>query len=71
MATFTIFYSWQSDSPKETNKWLIDQALRAAGARLETERVADDLHVVIDEATRDVPGRGATGFASRSRASKS
>ena len=53
---FTVFYSWQSNSPADTNWRLIREGLREAASLLETENAGTALHVVIDEATRDVPG---------------
>jgi hypothetical protein len=53
---FVVFYSWQSDLPDETNRRLIREGLRTASSRLEEEYAADGIHVVVDEATRDVPG---------------
>jgi hypothetical protein len=53
---FTIFYSWQSDSPGDTNQHLIREGLRHAASRIEPEHAAHDLRVLLDEATRDVPG---------------
>jgi len=41
MTTFTIFFSWQSDSPVEANQRLIREALRAAATRLEVERESE------------------------------
>lgn len=53
MAT-TIFYSWQSDSPKKTNLNAIRSALKKACKRLEAAEPA--LKLVPDEATRDTSG---------------
>jgi hypothetical protein len=50
----TIFYSWQSDSPRETNQNAIRQSLRSASNSIEDEYT--DTRVEIDEATRDAPG---------------
>jgi hypothetical protein len=49
-----IFYSWESDSPKETNLNAIRHALRDASSQLESE--IDDTRIECDEATRDVSG---------------
>ena len=49
-----VFYSWQSDRPDTTNRALIRAGLREASSRLEAE--VKGLHVVIDEATRELPG---------------
>jgi hypothetical protein len=51
---FTVFYSWQSDLPDESNRVLIRQALRTASSSIEKSN--GDLIVEIDEATRDVSG---------------
>ena len=56
MMQFTVFYSWQSDLPLETNKRLIRGAIRIASNQLEDEFKGTDLHIIIDEATRDLPG---------------
>jgi hypothetical protein len=56
MMQFTVFYSWQSDLPLETNKGLIRGAIRIASNQLEDEFKETDLHIIIDEATRDLPG---------------
>ena len=52
---FRVFYSWQSDLPKEGNERLIRAALDAALAELNGDH---DLHLnaARDEATRDLPG---------------
>lgn len=49
-----IFYSWQSDLPKETNQVAIRLALRQASNDLESEN--SDLHIEVDEATRNTSG---------------
>lgn len=53
-ATTTVFYSWQSDSPKKTNLNAIRTALKKACKALETADPA--LKLVPDEATRDTSG---------------
>lgn len=50
----TIFYSWQSDRPAETNLNAIRNGLRKAAKQLRAE--FPDLDFVIDEATRDTSG---------------
>jgi hypothetical protein len=50
----TVFYSWQSDLPKETNLVALRQALREAASQVENE--IEDTRIDIDEATRDAPG---------------
>jgi hypothetical protein len=52
---FKVFYSWQSDLPSAVNLKLIRNALNQAAGLINTERGLN-LHVVIDEATREVPG---------------
>ena len=49
-----IFYSWQSDSPPNTNKNAIRGALRTARDEIEADQT--QLHMVLDEATSDTPG---------------
>jgi len=53
---FIVFYSWQSDLPDESNRRLIREALRAASSRLEETYSEKALHIILDEATRDMPG---------------
>lgn len=52
--TYTVFYSWQSDLPKETNSVALRHVLRDAANQIENE--LEDLKIDIDEATRDTPG---------------
>jgi hypothetical protein len=52
---FTIFYSWQSDSPFELNRRFIEQALRDAVDSIRTENSLEDLPVV-DLGMERVPG---------------
>jgi hypothetical protein len=56
MMQFTVFYSWQSDLPKETNQGLIKGAIGIASNKLEHEFKETDLHIIIDEATSNLPG---------------
>ncbi|WP_242141026.1 nucleotide-binding protein [Sphingomonas sp. TREG-RG-20F-R18-01] len=51
---FHIFFSWQSDSPRETNHGAIGKALKAACKKLGVEY--PDLTLVSDEATRGTSG---------------
>jgi hypothetical protein len=51
---FRIFYSWQSDSPTATNSGAIRTALRTAAKEL--AKVAGDIEIVVDEATRGTSG---------------
>lgn len=53
---FTVFYSWQSDLPIETNKGLIRGAIKQAGNELEDEFQATELRITVDEATSNLPG---------------
>ena len=53
--TFKIFYSWQSELPHLVNLKLIRKALSQAAIAMNSDH-AMNLHVVVDEATRDVPG---------------
>lgn len=50
----TIFYSWQSDLPKETNLNAIRQSLRDVANEIENE--IDDTRIDLDEATRNTTG---------------
>ena len=56
MTQFTVFYSWQSDLPKETNQGIIQGAIRIASNNLENEFKKTDLHIIIDKATSNLPG---------------
>jgi hypothetical protein len=51
---FTIFYSWQSDLPDETNRRAIRIALRNASSAIEVDN--PNIRIEIDEATRGVSG---------------
>jgi hypothetical protein len=52
--TFTVFYSWQSDLPKDRTSQIIRGALRVAASAVEASRLGT--RVVLDEATRGLPG---------------
>jgi hypothetical protein len=53
-----VFYSWQSDSPRQTNCDLIDAAAWLAAERIQAS--ADVVvEPVIDRDTQDVPGSPA------------
>lgn len=52
---FKVFYSWQSDLPDAVNLKLIRNALNQAANSINVSHELD-LHVLIDEATREVPG---------------
>jgi hypothetical protein len=58
--SLTVFYSWQSDSPKETNRNFIESVLRKAIERLgrdvELQESLRDEQVVLDKDTKGVPG---------------
>ncbi len=51
---FTVFYSWQSDLPDETNRRAIRSALRTASLIIEAENA--NIRIVQDEATRGESG---------------
>lgn len=50
----TIFYSWQSDLPRESNWSLIRAQLREAINKVEEQH--PDISIQLDEATRGLPG---------------
>lgn len=50
---FSIFYSWQSDSPAASNRNAIANALKKARVALEARTKGT---IIIDEATREAPG---------------
>lgn len=50
----TVFYSWQSDLPKETNLNGIRQSLRLSANEIENS--IDDVSIELDEATRGTAG---------------
>jgi hypothetical protein len=52
---FKVFYSWQSDLPEAANLKLIRNALSQAANVINADHGLN-LHVMIDEATREVPG---------------
>jgi len=52
----TIFYSWQSDLPDETNRRVIRASLRDAINKIEDEFSNQNIVITIDEATRAVSG---------------
>jgi hypothetical protein len=51
---YNVFYSWQSDLPKETNLNGIRQCLRESANLIENEK--NEIHIELDEATRNTPG---------------
>jgi hypothetical protein len=51
---FVVFYSWQSELPEEDNCRAIRSALRLASVEIEAK--ANDRKVIVDEATRELPG---------------
>jgi hypothetical protein len=53
-APFVVFYSWQSELPEDDNRGAIRAALRLAS--IEIEAKGGRRHIVIDEATRNLPG---------------
>ena len=50
----TIFFSWQSDLPKETNQNAIRECLRNASSLVESQ--VDEASINLDEATRSTSG---------------
>ena len=57
MPELRVFFASQSDSPAATNRNAIRNALRTAATRLQKKQ--PDLHIHLDEATRDTPGSPA------------
>ncbi|RYD68484.1 MAG: hypothetical protein EOP83_00785 [Verrucomicrobiaceae bacterium] len=53
--SFKVFYSWQSDLPDVVNLKLIRNALNQAANKINSDHELG-LHVMTDEATREVPG---------------
>jgi hypothetical protein len=51
---YSVFYSWQSDLPNETNLNALRQVLREAASHIENE--LDEIKIDIDEATRNATG---------------
>ena len=51
-----IFYSWQSDLPKETNLQAIRTALRSASSNVEADLSGDNFSIRVEEATTRTPG---------------
>ncbi len=51
---FSVFYSWQSDLPDNTNRQAIRSALRAASSIVEEEN--SGIRLILDEATRGESG---------------
>jgi hypothetical protein len=52
---WTVFYSWQSDIPRERGQGLLRHAIREAAIEVET-LLGDRVRVEVDEATRGLPG---------------
>ncbi len=56
----TVFYSWQSDSPKETNRDFIESVLEKAIKKLsndvELQEATRDEPVILDKDTKNIPG---------------
>ena len=55
MSEFTIFYSWQSDSPYELNRNFIEKALRDAVVEIRAEHSLED-NPIVDIGMERVPG---------------
>ena len=53
--TFTVFYSWQSDLPNNTNRSFIEQALENAAKTIRENNVIQ-VEPVIDRDTLGIPG---------------
>jgi CAP12/Pycsar effector protein, TIR domain len=53
---FVVFYSWQNDSPKKTNRTAIADALECAGVALKSDLADRGFQLRIEEATRNEPG---------------
>jgi len=60
MATATIFYSWQSDTPSGVNRSFIEQALKEAIERLKSDATVEpavrETIINLDKDTQGVPG---------------
>src|ERR1700736_4259581 len=60
MATATIFYSWQSDTPSSVNRSFIERALEQAIARLKSDAALEpavrETGITLDKDTQNVPG---------------
>ncbi len=57
--TIKIFYAWQSDLPTKFNRHAIKKALQLAAAEIEgqfSEQEGSLVEIIIDDATRDLPG---------------
>lgn len=52
--TTIIFYSWQSDLPRETNQTVLRQSIRSANNLIEDD--IDNIRIELDEATRETTG---------------
>lgn len=55
MKEFTVFYAWQSDTPRKLNKNFIYEALRSALSRISADPTIED-SPRIDHDTKDVAG---------------
>lgn len=53
MSANQVFYCWQADSPKKTNRFLIRDALRSA---IEQHNESSPVELYLDEATEEVQG---------------
>ncbi len=57
MISFTVFYSWQSDLPNDTNRKFIEKSLQIAINKV-VEKISGklQLEIKLDQATQDVSG---------------
>ena len=53
MSSSRVFYCWQADSPKKTNRFLIRDALRSA---VDQHNEISPVKLRLDEATEEVQG---------------
>ncbi|MEW5736354.1 MAG: hypothetical protein AB1921_16025 [Thermodesulfobacteriota bacterium] len=66
-----VFFSWQSDLPDETNRRLIRECLRSASSFIEGKFKEKNIRIIIDEATRGLPGSPDITLAILNKISKS
>lgn len=51
-----VFFAWQTNSPKKTNRIAIRHALKSASSKLQKEFTSQQITFDLQEATRDEPG---------------